>query len=337
MKWVVGLVLCSCISPVMQFGEGKSAKQAQHDTLNEFIPATLDTSHAYSGPVRNAKVVVYADDEYRAQNLKWEQTFGDQLDRANAVLEPQFGLHLVADYHAWDHHTPGHALEEDLGDLRTLDDGRGAFAVIGLTSSLGLVSATFELLGVATLGGNHVMLRGFADLEERKDFERVFPDLSADERARAYEIRRRHKTAAILLHELGHNLGMNHEDAEDTLMSARYSDHSTGFSVPAHATIQKSIDQRVGGGHREAPAAGKPAEDPASVHPKLVIHLTATQVVIDGRPRDPSDLGIAFSGQVALDPETEVILQKDKGVPPARVGEVIDRAKAAGLTHFTFE
>jgi len=342
MKWCVGLVLCSCISPVMKFGEGKSAKQAQHDTLNEFIPSTLDTSRAYGGAVRNAKVIVYADDEYRAQNLHWEQTFGDQLDRANAVLEPQFGLHLVADYHVWNHHAPGHALDEDLDDLRALDDGRSTFAVIGLTSSLGLVSATFELLGVATIGGNHVMLRGFADLEERKEFERVFPDLSPDERARAYETRRRHKTAAILLHELGHNLGMNHEEVEDTLMSPRYSDHSTGFSVPAHATIQKTLDQRLGGVRQEAPAPATattdpPVPDPATVHRKLVIHVTATQILIDGRPRDQSDLSIAFSGEAALDPETEVVVQKDKGVATARVTDIVDRAKAAGMKRVSIE
>jgi hypothetical protein len=333
MKWCVGLVLAGCISPVMHFGDGKSAKQAQHDTLNELIPSTLDTSRAYAGQVRNAKVVVYADDEYRAQNLKWEQTFEDQLSRANAVLEPQFGLHLSADYHVWNHHAPGNSLDQDLDELRALDDGRGALTVIGLTSSLGLVSATFELLGVATIGGRHVMLRGYADVEERKEFERAFPDLSVDERGRAYEVRRRHKVAAILLHELGHNFGMRHEDAEDTLMSARYSERSTGFSVPARGGVRHDEPVVAALG----PAAPAPEPDPTSVHRKLLIHVTAKDIVMDGRVRDASDLSIAFTGEVALGPDCIVIVQKDKGVAAARVTAIVDRAKAAGITHFTIE
>lgn len=330
----VGLVmLCGClVSPVMHFGEGKSAKEAQHDTLGEFLPATLDTTRSYTGPIREAKVIVYADDEYRAQNLKWEQAFGDQLDRANSVLGPQFGLHLTADYHAWAHHAPGNGLPEDIEELAQLDDGRSAFAVIGLTSALGLVSATFELLGYASIGGKHIMLRGNSDLEERKAFEASFPDLPAEERANAYEVRRRHKTAAVLLHELGHNLGMNHEAAEGTMMSSRYSEHSTAFSAEAHATIQHTIDARFGG---DATVAAAPA--PTKVHPKLVVHITATGVLIDDKPEEPGPQIGTFSANAAMDPETEVIIHKDKGVPTSAMTDVIDRAKAQGLTRFSIQ
>lgn len=335
MKWCVGLVLCGCISPVMHFGEGKSAKQAQHDTLGEFLPATLDTTRTYTGPIREAKVIVYADDEYRAQNLKWEQTFGEQIDRANSVLGPQFGLHLTADYHEWAHHAPGNGLPEDLEELDKLDAGDHAFAVIGLTSALGLVSATFELLGYASVGGNHIMLRGNSDLEERKAFEASFPDLPAEERANAYEVRRRHKTAAVLLHELGHNLGMNHEEVEDTLMSSRYSEHSTAFSATAHETIQRTIDRRLGGGVVTAAAA--PASTATKVHPKVVVHITATEVLIDDKPEEPGPQIGRFSAYAAMDPETEVIIHKDKGVPTSAMTDVIDRAKSQGLTRFSIQ
>ena len=338
--WVLGLVAASsfsCISPVMHFGAGKSAHEAQHDTLAEFMPATLSTDGAWRGPVKDATILVYADDEYRAQNLKWQQTFGEQLEYANAVLGPQFGVHLVADYREWNHHAPGNGLPEDLEDLRKVDPGDHALSVIGLTSSLGLVSATFDLLGYADVGGRYAMLRGYADLEERKAFARAFPDLSSDERDNALEARRRHKTAAVLLHELAHNLGAPHEATADTLMNPAYSEHAAAFSSDAHAIIQRTLDQRLG---RESTApvvetAAASAPPMLKVHKTLLVDVSADAVTLDGAAKTDSELSIVFSGDAAADKDTEVILHKDKGVPSSKLVEVIDRAKAAGLTKFT--
>jgi hypothetical protein len=341
MKWVSGLVamVAGClVSPVMHFGAGKSAHEAQHDTLAEFMPATLVTEGTWRGPVKDATILVYADDEYRAQNLKWQQTFGEQLEYANAVLGPQFGVHLVADYREWNHHAPANGLPEDLEELRRLDPGDHALSVIGLTSSIGLVSATFDLLGYADVGGRYAMLRGYADLEERRAFARAFPDLSSDERDNALEARRRHKTAAVLLHELAHNLGAPHEATSETLMNAAYSEHAAAFSPEAHAIIQRTLDQRLG---REATAPDVAAEPPAApppllkVHKTLLVNVSAETVTLDDKTETDSELSMAFSTSAALDKDTEVILHKDKGVPSAKLVEVIDRAKAAGLTKFT--
>jgi hypothetical protein len=325
----------------MHFGAGKSAHEAQHDTLAEFMPAVLSTEGAWRGPVKDATILVYADDEYRAQNLKWQQTFGEQLEYANAVLGPQFGVHLVADYREWNHHAPANGLPEDLEDLRRVDPADHALSVIGLTSSLGLVSATFDLLGYADVGGRYVMLRGYADLEERKAFARAFPDLSSDERDNALEARRRHKTAAVLLHELAHNLGAPHEATSETLMNPAYSEHAAAFSSDAHAIIQRTLDQRLG---RESTAPPPPVAETAApappmlkVHKTLLVNVSADAVTLDGKAETDGELTLAFSGNAALDKDTEVILHKDKGVPSAKLVEVIDRAKAAGLTKFTIE
>lgn len=339
---VVSVAVAGCISPVMHFGSGKSAHQAQHDTLEEFMPAGLSTEGTWPGPVEDATIRVYADDEYRAQNLKWQQAFGEELTYANAVLGPQFGVHLVADYRAWNHHAPGNGLPEDLEELRAVDRADGpdhALSVIGLTSSLGLVSATFDLLGYADVPGQYVMLRGYADLEERKAFARAFPDLSSDERDDALEARRRHKTAAVLLHELGHNLGAPHEVSSETLMNAVYSEHAAAFSSDAHAIVQRTLDQRLGRATTATPTAGAPPAAPPAlkVHKTLLVQVTADAVMVDTNPETESELTVAFSAYAALDPDTEVILHKDRGVPSSRLVDVIDRAKAAGLTKFTIE
>lgn len=329
--WVVAAVATAsaCMSPVMHFGGGKSAQESQHDTLGELMPATLVMEGGFRPPYRDATVRVYGDDDYRAQNLHWQQTFGEQLEYANAVLGPQFGIHLVADYREWNHHAPGNGLPDDLDELKMLDAGADVVSVVGLTSSLSLASATFDLLGYASIGGRHIMLRGYADLEERKVFARAFPDLPADERERALEARRRHKTAAVVLHELGHNFGAEHV-VGDTLMNPVYSEHAAAFSDDSHAAVQRGIDERLGRKHRTL----EPLPPPVA-HPTLFVHVTAASALIDGDAASDSELSTRFGEAAAADKDTEVIFQKDKGVPSSRLIELIDRAKAAGLARFS--
>ncbi|HEY0250316.1 MAG TPA: hypothetical protein VGC41_02275, partial [Kofleriaceae bacterium] len=61
----------------------------------------------------------------------------------------------------------------------------------------------------------------------------------------------------------------------------------------------------------------------------------ADAAIVDDKPESEAELGILFTGQAALDKDTEVIVQKDKGVASARLVDLIDRAKAAGLSKFT--
>ena len=91
------------------------------------------------------------------------------------------------------------------------------FAVIVLTSSLPLVSATFEELGIARVNARHLVVRGYADIEERKLYADAFRDLLPAEREMALEQSRQHKTAVVLLHELGHNLGYEHDRDADLI------------------------------------------------------------------------------------------------------------------------
>ena len=212
---IVGVVafacIAACMSPVMKFGDGKSAKQAQHDTMASFGPARLATEKTWNGEVTTKKLRVWADNEYRTQNRDWQRTFEEPLELANVVITPILGLRLVAEYAVWERHEPGATLDDHITALMEHDPGSDVFGVVGLTSSLPLVSSTFEQLGVASMGGRHIVLRGYADLEERTMYANAFPDLRADERELALVHLRHHKMAVILLHELGHNFGAGHE------------------------------------------------------------------------------------------------------------------------------
>jgi len=241
----VGLSAC-LISPVIPIGSGKSAKQVQHEGLDKLFPAQLVALHKQPGAVRTAKMRVWADDEYRAQNLRWQRGFDEELDYANQVLIPLVGVKVEPEYRDWSHHeTPGGTLETELAVLAEHDPGEDVVWVVALTSSLSLVAGNFEQLGVAGLGDRHLVVRGHADLEERKAFERAFPDLPAEERAQVLEARRRHKTTAVLLHEMAHSLGALHETEADWLMNPIYSHRAASISDRNRDLMLISIEERL--------------------------------------------------------------------------------------------
>ncbi len=322
------LLLCGCfISPVVPFGGGKSAKEAQHDQAAALTPPLLATEPRFEGKLRTAKIRVWADDQYRAQNVRWQRTFGEQLAYANAVLEGSFGVHLDADYREWPRHAPAATLEDSLVALAHQDPGDGVLAVVGLTSSLGLVSATFDKLGVANLPGRHIILRGYADLEERRAIEIELRDLHADERASLLEARRRHKMAAVLLHELGHNLGVPHELAADTIMNATYSAHAAAFSDDARTTMLRSLEDRLGGR-----TPGAVVEDRA---PALTLEVAASgDVVLGGRTLGGGEVDDMLRAAYGHGPETQVVIRAAKGAPHEAVIRVIERGRAIGLHRF---
>jgi predicted Zn-dependent protease len=335
--------MCGClISPVMHFGGGKSAREAQQEQYERVTPASFARHHKWAGDVSTAKIRVWADDAYRAQNLHWQQTFQDELDAANEVLTATFGVRLVADYRVWQRHAPGASLEDSLDALAQVDTGDAVLSVVGLTSSISLVSATFEQLGLASVGGRHMVIRGYADVEERKRFEAAFTELRAEERDLLYPSRRRHKTTAILLHELGHNLGAEHVPDEDTLMHAVYSERSSAFDPHSHEVILAALDQRLHRGRGGAPAA-EPATPVAptpvaasGIHPKLVVSIDdAGQHIVGGHALDGATLDGLFRLCFTDDPDTEIVVKAAKRAPRAAVVDLFDRAKAVGLQRFS--
>ena len=330
---IVVLVTGCFVSPVMTFGSGKTAKEAQHDSLNRLTPPGLVVDGEWTGTVSVAKIRVWADDDYRAQNTHWQQAFREQLDYANEVLASQFGVRLEPEFRSWSRHAPGTTLDETLTALALVDPGEGVLTVMGITSSLNL-SATFDQLGVGLTPGRYLVVRGYADIDERVAFDRAFRDLSADERAALYQARRRHKTTALLLHELGHNLGAQHQPDTDTLMNAMYSDHSSSFDATSRDVILAALDERL---HRARRSVPKPTSDasaagPHDSHPSLVIIVDASgRSIIGGNAVDGPTLDGLLRLSVDDDRDTAIIIQPTRDAPHSAVAKVLELAKAAGL------
>ena len=269
-------LVSGCLSPVMSIG-GKSSHEAQHDTLGKLLPAQLTALGHWTGETRVAKLRVWADDEYRAQNVRWEHGFDEQVDYANQVLIPMLGLRLEPEYQTWRHHEPTSTLDEHMAALARMDPGDDAAFVVGLTSSLSLVSATFDQIGIAMVGGRHLMVRGHADLEERQAFERAFPSIGRDEQETVLEARRRHKTVTVLLHELAHSLGALHETESGWVMNASYSHQAASISDRNRELMLIVLEDRL------KPAA---ARDPQATTRALLAALEVEGGGWDAHDRD---------------------------------------------------
>lgn len=341
------------MTPVMKFGDGKSAKQAQRDTMTSFGPTRLATHEKWAGEVVTRKVRVWADGQYRAQNVRWQESFESPLELANLVLESNFGLRFHAEYHEWERNVPGATLDDDMRALYERDPGTDVFAVIGLTTSLPLVSSTFEALGRAAVGGRHTVLRGYADLEERKLYANAFPDLRAEERELALDHLRHHKTAVVLLHEIGHLFGVEHETDATTIMYASYSNHASAFSAAARATMLATVDERLGRASSKPtsvaavpakpaaqtkPPEAAPAQDlPATPHAPITIRVTRKRTtIVDGKQLGAAELDALLKAAIAQDPRTKLVISEDKNLPAGVVGDLIDRAKAIGFKKIEF-
>jgi hypothetical protein len=340
--WVAVVVLCSsCIGLYGgTFGGGKSRTQAQHDVLEEFTPPGLDTDPVSNAPVKDVRVRVWADEEYRSQNTQWRQAAEHVVDEANKVLVAKLRLRLVADYQPWSYRAePSDKLPDRLLALAQHDPGNGVFAVIGLTSSMGIVEATFEELGVAYRGGSHIVLRGYADIEERKAFRDAFPDLSKAQIERSHELRKLHKTASVLLHELGHNLGVDHERDEDTMMSGGYSHRTTGFSDKALATIGQNVAVHMGHTPGLIPGAQraslpKPGQAPTKSGKQIEIIVTARgQKLFGGNIVDGAKLQATLVSEANSDPGVELVIQKAMGAPEDAVNDLKMRAQKVGIRY----
>lgn len=221
--------------------------------MKELTPAPLGVEHPVTGEPRIARIRVVADEDFRAQHVRWKQEVQEQIDDANQLLVPAIGVRLeVAAMEPWAVRTASRGLDDLLGELETHDPGDDVTWVVGMVSSLSIVSAGFDQLGVARPLGRHLLLRGFADQQERKEFEKGLPTLSAAEREWLYEARRQHKLTALFVHELAHTLGAPHESDAAWVMNPTYTIGMATLSDQSRKLMSITLDGWLAQPHEPA-------------------------------------------------------------------------------------
>lgn len=351
---IVAVVLAGCvIGPAGTFGAGKSRQQVVHEQAAQLTPTRLHAVGSYAGDIQTKKIRVWADDDYRAQNVHWQQGFQQILDDANDILGPQFGIRLTPEFVDWPYREPpGAEIETALADLMQHDPERDAFCVVGLISSISLVTASFDKIGYAQVPGRYLVVRGYSDIHERKALEQSFEDLRKDERSLMFDARKHHKRLALLLHELGHTFGAEHASVPSSVMAPSYSVQSTEFDDTSRTQIMAQLDARLGRASLTAssktpnapattpdPPKPKPVErpplklDPKDKTPVIVIVVDADgKRLIDGEPIADAQLDGIFLLAHDKNKLTRVYVRRDPESPPAVVQDVVDRAKRGKLT-----
>lgn len=223
-------------------------RHAQQSALEHARPAELKATPAVETEIpparaeRVLRVRAHATARYAAEVVDWPRQLAQTLEAASEVLGPTLGVRLsLAGTAPWA--TRGG--EEDpralLDELQALDDGKDVDRVIGLLGSVPRAELSFHQLGMARLPGKHLVMRAMNDLREMEGIEQAFPLLGAAERRELYRSRKRHKTTACLLHELGHTLGVPHEVEVTSLMGKRYDAKVNRFSDAAAALMRLSL------------------------------------------------------------------------------------------------
>ncbi len=347
---VVVIVLTGCIGQYNgTFGAGKSRSEVVHEQAAHLTPTRIKASGSWNGPIATKKIRVWADDEHRAQHLRWQQEFQAILDDANDILAPQFGVRFSAELASWSYTAPlGANLEATLKELAQHDPGSDVFAVVALTSSLTLVTNDFDQIGVAFSPGRHLLVRGYSDVRERAAMEAYFEDLTKSERDLMFESRKHHKRLALLLHELGHAFGAQHAEAPTSIMTPSYSIQATQFDDASRTAILTQLEQRLGRASPkpEAPSASTPtarpppqaarkplALDPADKTPVVVIVVDPQGTrTIDGKPVADAQLDGVFLLAADKSKQTRIYVRTEPGSPSEVIDDVVARAKKAGLS-----
>ena len=266
---ILGLLLPSC--GIYDAIWGNEANQKR--VAAQYAPASLKRSDAASqtAVAQKLAVRVYATPRYAKETLDWQQQFARVVGDANPTLRADLGVELdVVEYLTWSDGGSESSLQELLNRLEVFDPGHDVQWVIALATAVPELAESPDQLGLADTPGKHLVIRAMSDPQEFDAIERAFPDLSGSERQKLYVSRKRHKSAIVLLHEIGHTLGLPHETTLDALMNEKYSSRASDFSPEAVRLAKAELARRQAEKAPPAAASSKSPPNDAGATPPSV-------------------------------------------------------------------
>lgn len=316
MGFAAALLMSSCL-----YDSGwAEPKRAQQAAAQRATPSALrGTPEAEVEPgsvpspskkhLRPLKLRARATPRYAAEVVDWQRQLTDLVTDANQVLGPTLSVRLeVTAVEIWAPHGTGDDLLAMLDELTTTDPGGEVEWVVGLIGSVPRFEQSFHQLGLGR-GGKHFVVRAMNDAREYEAIQNNLFKLDEQERRKLYRIRKRHKTTAVFLHELGHTLGVIHELDRTTLMAPAYDSKEDGFSAAAAGWMRIALDHRLDPAARPEPAFAQTMLDhlqktapgwvPAE-RDELVTRLRARQAA--SAPRGPGGPGGRSRGNPGASP-----------------------------------
>lgn len=223
---------------------------AQKHNAEAARPSSFKAPTESSGaPAKKASrtfyIRVWATPQFASQTLDWKRDFKETLATANEILTVAADARLeIASIETWPSPPPQDDLHATLTALQKHDSGKDVEWVVGLVGSFPKFTNSFHDLGLAPLLGRQIVLRAAGDLTEHEAAEAAFNKLSADERLAVLAERKRHRSVATFVHEIGHTLGAVHDDSKDGLMHPVYSKSMRAFGPE----VSKALS--IGAAHR---------------------------------------------------------------------------------------
>jgi tetratricopeptide (TPR) repeat protein len=250
------IVLSLVIAPPARAQWQKNEYQLQKEWSQQFLPAPILAPKREGGrgpgPVR---IRFHADADFRSEGGRWQENIKVLLGNLNKVVGQSFGVRFeVAEFRRWDRTGANGELGPMLEQLEKLDPGLDVDWVVGLVSSLPLVSMSFHDLGKARVLGRHFVVRGMNSVAEMQDFQRMFKAMEQSERDQLYGIRKAHKETSVFLHEWAHTLGAPHVEDPTRIMNVGYSQRTSLFSNEDAELMSGAVDSRLRSRGRETDA-----------------------------------------------------------------------------------
>jgi hypothetical protein len=197
-------------------------------------------------PVSTLRVRAYATPHYASALVDGEAQLLETLQNANPELAQDLSIRLeLADYRVWASGTSDDDLSALLTSVAQEDPATDVDWVLVLASPRNMVALGPDELGVGSVLGRYLAIRAMSDAAEYDSIQRSFTKLSDDEKHKLYDATKRHKSATVLLHEIGHTLGMPHELDPHSLMSPRYDSQSSTYSTYAARIGRRALELRA--------------------------------------------------------------------------------------------
>ncbi len=197
-------------------------------------------------PATRLKIRAYATPHYEGALVDGKAQFEQAISDANPTFAHDLSLRLeLTGYRVWSNAMADDDLAQLIEQIRKEDAASDVDWVVVLASPRQMVATSADQLGVGLMLGRHLAIRAMSDAAEFDWIEKRFTELSEDEKRRLYAARKRHKAAAVLLHEIGHTLGMPHELDSRSMMSATYNTDANAFGAHAARLGQRALELRA--------------------------------------------------------------------------------------------
>ncbi|MBS2016303.1 MAG: matrixin family metalloprotease [Deltaproteobacteria bacterium] len=261
--------------------------------------------------VRTMKIRAYVARAYTTQVTDVPATLRELFADANDVVEPALGIRLELEgIRPWEL-ARDDELPKVLGTLREQDPAGEVDWVAGFVGALPRATMSFHDLGYGDLPGRYVVMRAPSSAQEHDGIERAYAELKDEERRRVQKEHRRHRVAAIFLHEIGHTLGAMHERSERNLMYPEYRSKMTTFGAETTEIMravlakrdakapaeQAAVFREIVAGLRRAPSGVFFEEEKQ----KLIPQLEANAERLDPPPRAAAPAGSAAAPVAAAE------------------------------------